>query len=281
MIPKLPAGSRTPRPGISWFNAVADAVNAHQSRKTSIAPGQSFTHHPQALRVTVKNSTENDIGAFRPLDIDGITLPDNTEIVLNGVAGAGGLFVITQEPIAAGKFGSAVIQGLTKAYATGATAGQASSSDGALAFGSGRAHVIYDSDDAVTTERLVFVVLDNSEASSALPHLAYYKLLAEGGPVDLEFDWELVEIDTATTVASGSWVFGDTFAAMKTAIDTATGEDIVFYSAGPFPTNEVEIHVNRPFGFDKYEFFTTTTVITPATDAWAYFKTAICRMPGG
>jgi hypothetical protein len=114
---------------------------------------------------------------------------------------------------------------------------------------------------------------------TASPHLLYIKLLAEGGPVDLEFDWDLIQLSDDSVIASGSWAFGDTFAAMKTAIDTAVGDDITFYSAGPFPANEVVIHLNEPFGEDRYDLYVTVTTITPDTDAWAYFKAARCFKP--
>jgi hypothetical protein len=167
-VQRVSRTSRPPRPGIDWLNKVGQAVNDHEQRSKTFGPraARPVSKDPEALIVLVKNTTEETIGQYRPLDLDGTVIHEQ-DIVLKGVAGAGGRFAITQEPIPAGGVGRAAISGMTKAWVTGATATQASSGDGVVEMGSGIAEVIYDSDDAVTTERIAILLFDKGETAIA------------------------------------------------------------------------------------------------------------------
>lgn len=128
-----------------------------------------------------------------------------------------------------------------------------------------------------------FGIEDWTQAGTATsePNLIYNKLLGEGGPDDVTFDWEFVKISDLTVMASGSYALGDSFAAIKATIDAAVGASIPFIGLGPWPGNELEIHGNQPFGEDRYLFQISNIVVTPVTDGWAYVKCATCRTPGG
>jgi hypothetical protein len=111
--------------------------------------------------------------------------------------------------------------------------------------------------------------------------ITYFKLLAEGGPTDVTFDWQVDLISTGATVASGSYALGDSFATIKATIVTAIGATFPVIGLGPFPDNEVAWHINQPFGFDKYVMSISNVVVTQVTDGWAYVKMASCCIPGG
>jgi len=168
-VQRISRTSRVPRPGIDWFNKVGQAVNDHEQRSKTFGrrAASPISKEPQALIVLVKNTTEDTIGQYRPLDLDGTVIHEQN-IVLKGVVGAGGRCVITQEVIPAGKVGRAAISGVTFAWVEGYTAAQAGSSDGVMQFASGRAQVIYDTDSGSTGERIAVVLLDEATHAFAV-----------------------------------------------------------------------------------------------------------------
>lgn len=129
-IPRVNSAARVVPSGATW-NKLADAVNARGGTPTPTQPGR------ESQLVLVKNNSGADVGRFGVLGIDGpiIEPDDNTaefkqRVALKGVSPDRdvhyGRFVITQEPIASGAIGRAVIEGVTvcRLRPDGATASQ-------------------------------------------------------------------------------------------------------------------------------------------------------------
>jgi len=276
-VQRVSRTSRPPRPGIDWLNKVGQAVNDHEQRSKTFGPraARPVSKETQALIVLVKNTTEDTIGQYRPLDLDG-TVPHEQDIVLKGIAGAGGRCVITQEPIPAGGIGRAAISGMTKAWVTGTTGSQVSSGDGVMEMGSGLAEVLYDSDDAVTTERIAILLM----AAGSPPCANYYIFAVEGGPTAGTVGWSVIDLTDDSTVVSGTYTMGDATSTLVTAINTALGFTVPI-SGGPLPANEITLNLNRGRSDTRYEFRITSQSLTPQTDGFAYAKVAACCVVGG
>lgn len=110
------------------FNSFVDAAIAEQNRNRSGGAGSGVIPlQGSALKCYVKNDSGGDVARFGVLGIDGVLFYDNdaeflNQVVLNGIApGDGsasssddhrGKFVITDEPIKAGKIGRAFVMGV-------------------------------------------------------------------------------------------------------------------------------------------------------------------------
>lgn len=259
---------------------------AQQAQGGTAAPGLPAPQH--IVAVSVVNTTGDTLPHLGCVGFEEpAILPTDDEsqfrywLRMKAVVPATGLQSgILLQDLEPGAVGMAMVSGVTAARVTGSgdfaipTVGDP---DKLTASESGWSIVWQQSG---TSERWCVISL-GAIATSGEPWLAYFKILVEGGPVGLSFDWSLTQVSDSSVVASGSWNLGDSFAAMKSAIETAVGETVEFLAAGPLPDNEVTIHVNRPFGFTKYQFWTTNIVTTPVTDGLAWGKTATCYMPGG
>lgn len=277
MIRKLPAGSKTPRPSISWFNAVADTVNKVQGQKSSVAPGELAKLPRPAVVCFVKNVSGADVGRFRPLDIDGVVLTDSDDLVFRGITGEGGRWVITQEPIPDGFTGLAVLSGLTRAYMTGTEGTSLSSGDGVLEFATGIGQPVYV--PAGSSERLGVVLIDGATTP---PCAEYFTIRSEFGAITGSFDWKLILVSDGSTVASGTFTVGtSTSTTIKTAIDTAIGSGFSLDILGTIP-GSISLHPNRGLTYSKYDFQTYNLSLTsPSVDLAPFVTVDHCCVVGG
>ena len=186
---KVTPGSRMPRISARWLNEVSDSANASKNNRLRQVPGTASDGGGSPVTVLIKNTTESSIGRFRPLDITGALFTDSTataqyknQVVLTGGVGAGKRFVITQEPILAGKIGTAICLGVTQAYITGEASDTLTSASGTLRSGAGYASKVYI--PSGSSERLGVVIL----ASGGCGNNWYFS--AEGYPAsgEAEFD---------------------------------------------------------------------------------------------
>jgi len=162
MIPKV---SRVPRPGVGWFNAVADTVNHFQQNQFNGSSERPTRQSSQT--VIVKNTDSEPIGRYRPILItDAVELVDGEGVLLSGEKSSGdvgGLFGIAQEPIFPDATGEVIILGPTMAYLDG-TAGDRWGADGeTLISGNGRGESLWVPDG--TDERLGMILIGSSGCS--------------------------------------------------------------------------------------------------------------------
>jgi hypothetical protein len=221
-VQRVSRTSRPPRPGIDWLNKVGQAVNDHEQRSKTFGPRQARPINPDLDRliVLVKNTSESDIARYRPIDIDGAALEESDDIVLLGVAPAGGVYAIAQEPIPAGKIGRCCIQGVTRAYiefpaTTGDTLATFAETSH-LAPGSGNGVVLFDFAASEDTVKLGIILLGGGGGAACSPS---YELrhwyFPSGGSSEIEVTYNAV---TETIELP----FNATPSQVKTAIDAHT-----------------------------------------------------------
>jgi len=167
MIPKV---SRVPRPGVGWFNAVADTVNHFQQNQFN---GSKLRPLRRYGVVSVKNTDTLTIERFRPVMISGAIefVAGEDDIVLEGYYEDGtdelGVFGIAQEAILPGTIGDAVIFGLSLAYVSGADGGRWTPTGGQLMPNvSGRAETVFA--PSGSDERLAVVVVGSSSSPACI-----------------------------------------------------------------------------------------------------------------
>jgi hypothetical protein len=191
----IPHVSRPPKPGVGWFNQVADVVNAHQQskfNKTADYPSQN----PHSLTVYIKNTASTTIGRFRPIAVN-TALDLIASEITEGVTLTGGLvpavavpnvqYCIAQEAILPQTIGRAVIAGVTHAYVSGNPSSSKrwrANGQGLVPDGGGRAEHVFVQPG--TAERLAIVVLDASGSSCVKQSMLHVYTPTGNGTVTVE-----------------------------------------------------------------------------------------------
>lgn len=114
--------------------------------------------------------------------------------------------------------------------------------------------------------------------------LDYYRLDTGVGEITGTFDWQLIDQDTDTIAASGTFTLGTTTAVdLKDAIDTALGGDSdILITGGELPGNTISIHPNRGRTYSRYKFEKLNPDLTPENPGqYAFVTVSSCCIAGG